>query len=886
MVSTRSSNRSSQLSGPVAASEPDPLSAARSRRRQSQPMRGTRSSIGPGFETIDEEGPEYEPRASMSSPGALALAHRYGTPARRAAPMPFEAVSLSQLTAHSSVQDNSYQDNPFQGDVETISSDDESSVITVTPEPRSAQAPPSMTRTPVAEAPAFQADIEDEPEEASRSPSPNESQANSQAESLPDADTIELRRTCIEDLAQATKKLVETLYSETLSPNVRNSRLIKIRRPAFDGLREVYDSDEQFIDVPAIFDSLGPDPPKGALRIICQANLAKIIDILVVTHVPSELGRLAKLLDAAQFPEPYTPSPGQNDVDLEAVDYAMDIRIQSFLATLATNPRKDRRLKKKTWLEWVTEAFCTRDNDFDDEEFVEGDMADICGIPHPLPEPIAQLCLAKLNAMLEIAESDGSTVASVIETLSTAYPVSEWRASLLNYAFEKFFGMDEEEEKEESQHGSEEPDARPEDQLEGRTWVQPVDSEEPVPDQDDEPMQDQDQPILGQDEESDVQEEDQPGEEPQDDPRDEPEEELENPEDQASTNPQNKYQPVEIQDSDEESPAPSDAPAQRIIRRPESTAALPFNREMVSFLHDDSPAPPPPRAPENRQGFLSRLASRGEARIEASQSRAEAGTPASSAVSNNDRKRRRQNNDEDEPLQGPGDDEQEEDNDEEDEFEIDARQPDERRRRNIPPPPKRPRTAQNPPPASAPPARPQPRPAVAEEEDPFATPPARSVRPPSASQPPAGDRHPDFVAIHQANRLRAAEARPQHRVPWSNEDTLKLIDFIAEHNCAWVAIYEAANPVPKRKSRDQRAPPFDPAVHFSSLRNQQAIRDKARNLKVDFLKADLVLPVGFDNIVLGKKEIDILTSRNKNPDRLEADIDARGVPTNTYWESW
>lgn len=59
-------------------------------------------------------------------------------------------------------------------------------------------------------------------------------------------------------------------------------------------------------------------------------------------------------------------------------------------------------------------------------------------------------------------------------------------------------------------------------------------------------------------------------------------------------------------------------------------------------------------------------------------------------------------------------------------------------------------------------------------------------------------------------------AQPQNRTPWSPEDTEHLIDLIEDMGCSWAVIHKAGG--------------------FQVERDQVAIKDKARNLKVAFLK--------------------------------------------------
>lgn len=108
-------------------------------------------------------------------------------------------------------------------------------------------------------------------------------------------------------------------------------------------------------------------------------------------------------------------------------------------------------------------------------------------------------------------------------------------------------------------------------------------------------------------------------------------------------------------------------------------------------------------------------------------------------------------------------------------------------------------------------------------------------------------------------KYRSGTKKPQYRSPWPAEDTAKLIAAISKHGCSWSVLEAVLNTL-------------------STPRSQQQIRDKARNMKVDFLLGDLPLPHGFDGIALGKKEREKVISYERNPDREEADIDDHGKP--------
>ncbi|OTB07300.1 hypothetical protein M426DRAFT_20012 [Hypoxylon sp. CI-4A] len=117
------------------------------------------------------------------------------------------------------------------------------------------------------------------------------------------------------------------------------------------------------------------------------------------------------------------------------------------------------------------------------------------------------------------------------------------------------------------------------------------------------------------------------------------------------------------------------------------------------------------------------------------------------------------------------------------------------------------------------------------------------------------------------NVRRAAYANKprQARVPWSASDTKVLLSLIADPSlgCSWSAMEKKGG--------------------FESTRSQQAIRDKARGLKVWYLESDKILPPGFDQVALGKKEKEAVINCGKNPYRREEDIDDEDQVTNNIW---
>ncbi|KAM5346841.1 hypothetical protein ACJ41O_009846 [Fusarium nematophilum] len=200
---------------------------------------------------------------------------------------------------------------------------------------------------------------------------------------------------------------------------------------------------------------------------------------------------------------------------------------------------------------------------------------------------------------------------------------------------------------------------------------------------------------------------------------------------------------------------------------------------------------------------------------------------------------------------------QDDEEDEDDPFETDTRSVSEARRIEriqLMPPPARPAAK---------------RPRVRELPlGPRLPPTQTSPRAPASSAVPQSSA-PDFAALKQATSRIARQARLESGAPsrqrhvWSHHDCEVLIGLVCRRQAAWAEM---------EKDRGL----------FEHPRNQQAYRDKARNMKVDFLMADAVLPPGFDLVALGKKEVDRLKSYGKNPYRKERDIE-NGKAIGTEW---
>ena len=151
-------------------------------------------------------------------------------------------------------------------------------------------------------------------------------------------------------------------------------------------------------------------------------------------------------------------------------------------------------------------------------------------------------------------------------------------------------------------------------------------------------------------------------------------------------------------------------------------------------------------------------------------------------------------------------------------------------------------------------------------------PPPRPSLPTGApsSSAPASSSHLDAIReekrrLAQQHRAEAAASTPwpsKQRHFWTDHDTNLLIQLIRKREAGWSIIEREDNHL------------------FERPRHQQAYRDKARNLKVDYLMTDAVLPPSFDLVNLGKKEINRLCSFGKNPFRREKDVeDGKAINT-------
>ncbi|KFY98529.1 hypothetical protein V500_01629 [Pseudogymnoascus sp. VKM F-4518 (FW-2643)] len=109
----------------------------------------------------------------------------------------------------------------------------------------------------------------------------------------------------------------------------------------------------------------------------------------------------------------------------------------------------------------------------------------------------------------------------------------------------------------------------------------------------------------------------------------------------------------------------------------------------------------------------------------------------------------------------------------------------------------------------------------------------------------------------QARRLDAGAQRPtQTRVKWSLSEEEGFISLIEQYGTGWADLF----------ARGQAE------GIFHEKRGQVSLKDKARNMKVDYLISRAPLPRNFDLIALGKKEVDKVLNKGQNPYRKEGEI--------------
>ncbi|EMR10744.1 hypothetical protein PNEG_00893 [Pneumocystis murina B123] len=100
------------------------------------------------------------------------------------------------------------------------------------------------------------------------------------------------------------------------------------------------------------------------------------------------------------------------------------------------------------------------------------------------------------------------------------------------------------------------------------------------------------------------------------------------------------------------------------------------------------------------------------------------------------------------------------------------------------------------------------------------------------------DQYKEYIAVKQhlrINRFRKKEYKPQHRVPWSETETNCLIKAIQEYGSQWSFILSLYGPN-GTLSQDL------------AERGQVQLKDKARNIKEEYIRARWKLPPGFETV--------------------------------------
>ncbi|MCJ1473475.1 hypothetical protein MMC13_002126 [Lambiella insularis] len=90
--------------------------------------------------------------------------------------------------------------------------------------------------------------------------------------------------------------------------------------------------------------------------------------------------------------------------------------------------------------------------------------------------------------------------------------------------------------------------------------------------------------------------------------------------------------------------------------------------------------------------------------------------------------------------------------------------------------------------------------------------------------------------------------RKQKRIPWSEEETDRLIDLIGDYGVSWSLLKTMDKSLKNAQDRD----------NILVNRDQVGLKDKARNMKVDYLKTGITLPHNFDGIALKQTDWDKL----------------------------
>ncbi|PNH44386.1 hypothetical protein VD0004_g3298 [Verticillium dahliae] len=653
-----------------------------------------------------------------------------------------------------------------------------------------------------------------------------------------DKEDIELQTHVLQDINQASVALVDQIFRDQKPRLEVWKQLIAVHRHPFTEFRRMYvDDSVPFIDKQDSADRLGKDDQQRAQAIFASVNLASLLD--EICSLSLDPTALLQRLDQ-DFPAPFIPyfhemiDEGEEwNVDGKFVKLALSIRTQRLICAIENKQDFD--------IESAVAAIFSIDDDAQasSELLAPEKMKGICCLKQPLENAIATACYDRVRDILETAGKARST-AEIIPHLKERFPAKGWVSDQIDWAYEQFQKVQRtiqdilrtaarNREPSRSVAGSEGSQAF---SQASQQVIRPRTSGQQLP-------------ITN----SAVARLMQLGE--------------------AAGVSQDAYGPASFGNTYDGPRSPRygrDSPL-NVPGSPTSTTSDMYENAILRQLPSSS-----------RQ-------TSSQARVVGSQTKPAAASSFPSANSNNDGNRKRARAQDEDVF---------ETDDVDDDFEQDEREPDERRRaedrRAMPPPPSK-RSRHDTLPSSATlvgSSAPVPkrhavpdRSRTSDQRDPFGAN-DEDGRSHTASSFSSSAIPADYRAIQMRNRNSTpTNSRVQHRVPWSNRDVSKLIDFIATLGCNWSEIEQGANPHNGHSTRGIEPTTYDPERHFEVRRGQQAIRDKARNLKVDFLKADIILPPGFDGVLLGTKEIKALTGRGKNPYRRERDVDADGNATNT-----
>ncbi|KAL8649034.1 MAG: hypothetical protein Q9210_004636 [Variospora velana] len=102
--------------------------------------------------------------------------------------------------------------------------------------------------------------------------------------------------------------------------------------------------------------------------------------------------------------------------------------------------------------------------------------------------------------------------------------------------------------------------------------------------------------------------------------------------------------------------------------------------------------------------------------------------------------------------------------------------------------------------------------------------------------PPSQAQMSQIVNKHAKIKTAGLRKKVQVRIPWSEEETDRLLDLIADHGISWSYL--------------KRMDDLHAQGKLFQNRDQVALKDKARNMKADYLKSGVPLPLNFDIIPL------------------------------------